>query len=139
MHLIEKDLVCFWFGNSIFALLVHIQGPWVELNWPCRGNSSRRGDFNIFWVGSRSEKTPCYHVHRISCQSSSLQASAESTSSCLPVFIYNFSNTFPLHLIHSSMLDISKQFWIIDKANKWGAVRVWIYLFIIRKAHGHYV
>ena len=33
-------------------------------------------------------------------------ASAESTtcSSCLPVFIYNFSNTFPLHLIHSSMV-----------------------------------
>ena len=53
------------------------------------------------------------------------------------VRICHFSNTFPLHLIHSSMLDISKQFWIIDKANKWGAIRVWIYLFIIRNAHGH--
>ena len=90
-----------------------------------------------FWVGSRSEETPCYRVHRISCQSPFLQASAESTSSYLPMFIYHFSNTLPLHLIHSSMLDISKQFWIIDKANKWGTVRVWIYLFIIRKAHGH--
>ena len=54
----------------------------------------------------------------------------------LPMFIYHFSNTFPLHWIHSSMLDISKQFWIIDKANKLGEVRGWIYLFIIRKAHG---
>ena len=53
------------------------------------------------------------------------------------MFIYHFSNTFLLHLIHSSMLDFSKQFWIIDKANKWGAVRVWIYMFIIRKAHSH--
>ena len=25
-----------------------------------------------FWVGSLSEETPCYHVHRISCQSPSL-------------------------------------------------------------------
>ena len=33
-------------------------------------------------------------------------ASAESTtcSWCSPMFIYNFSNTFPLHLIHSSMV-----------------------------------
>ena len=54
-----------------------------------------------FWVGSRSENTPCYHVHRISCQSPSLSASAESISSCLPVFIFNVFNVFSLHLIHS--------------------------------------
>ena len=43
-------------------------------------------------------------------------------------FIYNFSNTFPLHLILSSMV------WYFQ--NKC-TVREWIYLFIIRKAHGH--
>ena len=58
----------------------------------------------FFWVGLRSEKTPCYHVHRISCQSLSLQSSAESFSSWLPMFINNFSSTFPLHLINSSMV-----------------------------------
>ena len=95
-------------------------------------------DIGCFWVGSRSMETPCYLVHWISCQSPSLLASAKSTSPCLPMFIYHFSNTFPLHLIHSSMFDIFKTIlnhWkmklFYSKANKWSAVRVWIYLFII--------
>ena len=59
---------------------------------------------------------------------------------CLPMFIYIFSNSFPLHLIHSSMVwyfpknseSLINEV-IHSKANKWGAVRIWIYL----KAHEH--
>ena len=56
---------------------------------------------------------------------------------CVYQCLFTTFKYFSLHLIHSFMLDISKQFWIIDKANKWGAVHIWIYLFINRKAHGH--
>ena len=55
-----------------------------------------------FLVGSGSEKAPCYYVqNQISCQSPFCKP-AESTSSCLLVLIYNFSDIFPLHLMHSS-------------------------------------
>ena len=59
-------------------------------------------------------------------------------------FIYNFSNTFPLHLILSLMVWTAESLGIgystvysYSIANKWGTVCIWIYLFIIRKAHGH--
>ena len=67
-----------------------------------------------FWVDSGSEETPCYHVHGNSCQSPSLQASAESTNSCSPTFYLLLSKY--LSFAPNTLLDcliFSKQIWII--------------------------
>ena len=60
-----------------------------------------------FLVGSRSEKAPCYHVqNQISFQSPFCKPLQNQL-----VLIYNFSDIFPLHLMHSSMVcSFFKQF-----------------------------
>ena len=86
-----------------------------------------------------SLKTPCNHVHRISCQSHP-QSQLVRVYQC---FIYNLLNTFPLICTQYSLrwFDIFKTIlnhWLLklfyNRANKWGTVRLWIYLFIIRQA-----
>ena len=71
----ERKRIGLWQYKILIRFVTSINTVYiiVDVTSPIVQDHRRQGKANMYyWVGSQSEKTPCNHVHRISCQSPSL-------------------------------------------------------------------